>query len=70
MIPRISLGYMLLTYNSVPVGLEDVSKYLALFAELLKRGYSDSDVEKIARQNLIRVFMAVEKVCTLSPSHS
>ena len=47
---------------SVPKGLEDVSKYPALFAELLKRGYSESDVAKIARKNIIRVFKAVEKV--------
>ena len=48
---------------SVPVGLEDVSKYPNLFAELIRRGYSDSDLQKIARGNLIRVFKAVEGVC-------
>ncbi len=48
--------------SSVPVGLEDVSKYPALFAELLSRGYSSEDVEKVARLNLIRVFTAVEAV--------
>uniref|UniRef100_A0A0B7A902 Dipeptidase n=1 Tax=Arion vulgaris TaxID=1028688 RepID=A0A0B7A902_9EUPU len=46
----------------VPVGLEDVSKYPALFAELLKRGYSQSDLEKIAGRNLVRVFKAAEQV--------
>lgn len=47
---------------SVPVGLEDVSKYPSLFAELIERGYSDEDVWKIARLNLIRVFKDVERV--------
>lgn len=42
--------------------MEDVSKFPSLFAELIRRGYSDSDVAKIARTNLIRVFKAVEKV--------
>jgi len=46
----------------VPVGLEDVSKYPNLFAELIRRGYSDEDVVKISRLNILRVFRAVEKV--------
>jgi membrane dipeptidase len=44
------------------VGLEDVSKYPALFAVLIERGFSDNDVKKIARHNIVRVFKAVEKV--------
>ena len=46
----------------MPRGLEDVSKFPALFAELIQRGYSDSDVASIARNNFLRVFKAVEKV--------
>ena len=46
----------------VPVGLEDVSKYPALFAELISRGYSDEEVTKVARLNIMRVLGAVEKV--------
>ncbi len=46
----------------MPVGLEDVSKYPDLFAELIRRDYTDDDVAKIARKNLLRVFKAVEKV--------
>ena len=44
------------------MGLEDVSKYPNLFAELIRRGYSDEDVAKISRLNFLRVFRAVEKV--------
>ena len=53
--------------DSVPVGLEDVSKYPALFAELLRRGYSDNDIAKISRLNIIRVLQEAEEVCSLKP---
>ena len=46
----------------VPKGLEDVSKYPNLFAELIRRGFSDDDVKKISRLNLIRVLQGVEKI--------
>ncbi|KAK1131138.1 hypothetical protein K0M31_017431 [Melipona bicolor] len=45
-----------------PAGLEDVSKYPELFAELLARGWLEKDIQKLAGLNLIRVFKAVEKV--------
>lgn len=41
-------------------GLEDVSKYPDLTAELLRRGYSDEDVKKILGLNLLRVMRAAE----------
>ena len=39
-----------------PGGLEDVSKLPDLFSELRKRGYSDSDIEKIASKNFFNAF--------------
>jgi membrane dipeptidase len=45
-----------------PVGLEDVSKYPNLFVELLKRGYSEEDIRKIAGENVLRVMREAEKV--------
>jgi membrane dipeptidase len=45
-----------------PIGLEDVSKFPNLFAELLRRGWSDSDLRKLAGQNLLRVLRQVEAV--------
>jgi len=48
--------------RSGPVGLEDVSTYPALLAELLRRGYSDEDVGKIAGGNVLRVMRAAEAV--------
>lgn len=45
---------------SGPVGMEDVSGYPALFAELARRGYAQGDLEKIASGNMMRVMRAVE----------
>lgn len=39
----------------LPVGLEDVSGYPALFAALLDRGWSDEDCAKLAGRNTLRV---------------
>ena len=48
--------------DTVPVGLEDVSKYPALTAELLRRGWSDDDVKKALGLNVLRVMRRVEAV--------
>ena len=44
-----------------PVGLPDVASYPRLFAELLRRGYSDGDLKKIAGQNLLRAMRGMER---------
>ncbi|MFO7800607.1 dipeptidase [Rhodohalobacter sp.] len=46
--------------SSLPDGLEDVSTYPDLFAELLKRGYSEEDLRKIAGENMLRVMRGIE----------
>jgi membrane dipeptidase len=46
--------------DTVPVGLEDVSTYPRLFAELIRRGWSDADLKKLAGQNLLRALRATE----------
>jgi membrane dipeptidase len=43
-------------------GLEDVSSYPALFAELSRRGWSDTDMRKLAGENLLRAFGKAEEV--------
>jgi len=48
--------------TSTPVGLEDVSKYPNLIAELLRRGWSDRDVRKLLSENALRVLRETEKV--------
>ncbi len=45
-----------------PVGMEDVSTYPLLFAELIRRGWSDRDLAKLSRGNIIRVMRDAEAV--------
>jgi membrane dipeptidase len=45
--------------DSLPVGLKDVSQYPNLILELLKRGYSHTDIQKICYGNIARVWNAV-----------
>ena len=45
-----------------PVGMEDVSTYPLLFAELVRRGWSDRDLAKLARGNILRVMREAEAV--------
>ncbi len=48
--------------GETPVGLEDVSKYPDLFAELIRRGWQDGDLRKLAGENLLRTFAQAESV--------
>ncbi|HEY4955173.1 MAG TPA: dipeptidase [Gemmatimonadaceae bacterium] len=48
--------------TTVVVGLEDVSKYPALFAELAHRGWSDEDMAKLAGENVLRALAQAEQV--------
>ena len=59
-IDHIGLGGDFDGITSVPLGLEDVSKYPVLTAELLRRGYSDDDIKKILGLNILRVMRATE----------
>jgi membrane dipeptidase len=61
-IDHIGLGGDFDGITQVVVGLEDVSKYPDLTAELLKRGYTDNDVKKILGLNVLRVMRQAEKV--------
>jgi membrane dipeptidase len=45
-----------------PIGLEDVSCYPNLFAELIDRGWTDDDLAKLAGGNILRVMRAAEAV--------
>jgi membrane dipeptidase len=47
--------------DELPVGLENVATYPALFADLVRRGYSRADLAKIAQGNVLRVMRGVEK---------
>ena len=47
---------------TLPVGLKDVSEYPNLFAELLKRGYTEEEIGMIASGNIFRVWNRVNEV--------
>ncbi len=61
-IDHIGLGGDFDGISSVVQGLEDVSKYPDLTAELLRRGYTDQDLKKILGQNILRVMRGAEQV--------
>jgi membrane dipeptidase len=46
---------------TMPEGLEDVSRYSALFEALASRGCGDEDLMKIAGRNVLRVIEAAER---------
>lgn len=48
--------------SQVPVGLEDVSTYPALFAELSRRGWTEAELRKLAGENALRVWREAERV--------
>jgi len=47
--------------TSTPIGLEDVSKYPALFAALAARGWTESELRKLAGENVLRVWRGAER---------
>ncbi|KAG0186038.1 dipeptidase 1 (renal) [Apophysomyces sp. BC1034] len=59
---RVGLGADYDGVNTTPRGLEDVSKYPNLFAELIKRGWSNHDLIALAGKNFLRVWERVEHV--------
>ena len=46
--------------GATPEGLENVSRFPHLFAELVRRGFSERDLEKMSALNLLRVLRKVE----------
>jgi len=60
-IDHLGLGSDFDGISAVPEGLEDVSKFPDLTRELLRRGYTEEDVQKILGRNLLRVMRAVEE---------
>jgi membrane dipeptidase len=61
-IDHVGLGSDFDGVTSLPVGLEDVSRFPHLTAELLRRGYSERDVKKILGENTLRVMREAELV--------
>jgi len=50
------------TGDNLIQGIEDVSKFPDLIAELMRRGWSDENLAKLSRINLLRAFTEAEEV--------
>lgn len=61
-IAHVGLGSDFDGVDSVPRGMEDVSKLPDLVRELARRGYSETDLEKLLGGNVLRVMRQVEDV--------
>jgi membrane dipeptidase len=61
-IDHVGLGSDFDGIPDAPVGLEGVDRYPALLEELMRRGWSDADVAKLAGENLLRAMAAAEQV--------
>lgn len=61
-IDHVGIGSDFEGFHGATDGLEDVSCYPALLAELMRRGYAKDDIKKVAGQNLLRVFRRAEVV--------
>src|SRR5580700_1252117 len=61
-IDHVGLGSDFDGIGDAPVGLDGVDKYPALLEELMRRGWTDADIAKIAGENVLRVMGAAEKV--------
>jgi membrane dipeptidase len=61
-IDHVGIGSDFDGFDGAPDGLEDVSCYPALLAELMRRGYTREEIKKVAGLNLLRVLREVEKV--------
>ena len=55
--------------DSLPTGLKDVSQYPNIIYHLLKRGYSETDIQKICGGNLMRVWRDVERYASAYAGH-
>jgi membrane dipeptidase len=61
-IDHVGIGSDFEGFTGPPEGLEDVSCYPALLAELMRRGYTAEDIKKVAGLNLLRVMRETERV--------
>jgi membrane dipeptidase len=67
-VDHVGLGSDFEGFDGEVQGLEDVSRFPNLVAQLLDRGMSRRDVEKVCGRNFLRVFKEVEKVARSASS--
>jgi membrane dipeptidase len=61
-VDHVGLGSDFDGIGDAPVGLDGPNRYPALLEELMRRGWTDSDIAKLAGENLLRVLAAAETV--------
>jgi membrane dipeptidase len=61
-IDHVGLGSDFDGVTRIPLGLEGVSRYPVLLAELLRRGWTDEEIGKLAGENVLRVLGEAERV--------
>ncbi|HEV7516705.1 MAG TPA: dipeptidase [Thermoanaerobaculia bacterium] len=61
-VDHVGLGSDFDGITHTPVGLEGVAQYPVLLAELLRRGWTDAEIEKLAGGNVLRVLGEAERV--------
>jgi membrane dipeptidase len=61
-VDHVGLGSDFDGIEDAPAGLDGVDKYPALLEELMRRGWTDADIAKLAGDNVLRVMAAAEKV--------
>ena len=61
-VDHVGLGSDFDGITDVPAGLDAVDKFPALLAELMRRGWSDTDIAKVAGENLLTVMAGAERV--------
>jgi membrane dipeptidase len=69
-IDHVGLGSDFDGIPDTPRGLEGVDRYPALLVELMRRGWSDADVAKLAGENVLRVMAEAERVSVKLRAHS
>jgi membrane dipeptidase len=69
-VDHVGLGSDFDGIDDTPVGLDGVDKYPGLLNELIRRGWSDADIAKVAGANVLRVMADAERVAaTMAGSH-
>jgi membrane dipeptidase len=59
-IDHVGLGSDFDGIEVTPEGMEDISKFSLVFDEMRRRGYTESDIEKVASGNFFRVMQACQ----------
>ncbi len=61
-VDNVGIGSDFWNGGDMPEGLEDTSGFPHLFAELIRRGWNDADLRKLAGENILRVLREAENV--------